>query len=183
MALIKARSRGINLADTFAFSGTVSGAGGGITEADQWRMYDDLAVTGNTSTVITSNLERVDTRGFGKLGTGMSESSGVFTFPSTGVWQITFVMWVRATGGSIEMVGAKIQTCTDGSSFDDAANNYENVHASNAYGNSSPTFIFDVTNTSTHKVKFAFRHGGACTFQGSTNTNYSHMTFVRLGDT
>lgn len=29
MALIKARSRGINLADTFAFSGTVSGAGGG----------------------------------------------------------------------------------------------------------------------------------------------------------
>jgi len=29
MALIKTRSRGINLADTFAFSGTVSGAGGG----------------------------------------------------------------------------------------------------------------------------------------------------------
>lgn len=29
MTLIKARSRGINLADTFAFSGTVSGAGGG----------------------------------------------------------------------------------------------------------------------------------------------------------
>ncbi len=29
MALIKARSRGINLADNFAFTGTVSGAGGG----------------------------------------------------------------------------------------------------------------------------------------------------------
>ena len=29
MALVKTRSRGINLADTFAFSGTVSGAGGG----------------------------------------------------------------------------------------------------------------------------------------------------------
>mgnify|MGYP003147203659 CR=1 FL=1 len=29
MTLIKARSRGINLADTFAFTGTVSGAGGG----------------------------------------------------------------------------------------------------------------------------------------------------------
>jgi len=38
MALIKTRSRGINLADTFAFSGTVSGAGGGkigqVIEAD-----------------------------------------------------------------------------------------------------------------------------------------------------
>ena len=29
MALIKTRSRGINLADTFAFTGTVAGAGGG----------------------------------------------------------------------------------------------------------------------------------------------------------
>ena len=29
MPLIKARSRGINLADNFAFTGTVSGAGGG----------------------------------------------------------------------------------------------------------------------------------------------------------
>ncbi len=39
MTLIKARSRGINLADTFAFTGTVSGAGGGKI----------LQVTGNTS--------------------------------------------------------------------------------------------------------------------------------------
>ena len=38
MTLIKARSRGINLADTFAFTGTVSGAGGGITEADSYRV-------------------------------------------------------------------------------------------------------------------------------------------------
>ena len=29
MTLVKVRSRGINLADTFAFTGTVSGAGGG----------------------------------------------------------------------------------------------------------------------------------------------------------
>ncbi len=29
MSLIKARSRGINLADNFAFTGTITGAGGG----------------------------------------------------------------------------------------------------------------------------------------------------------
>ena len=42
MTLIKTRARGINLADTFAFTGTVSGAGGGKI----------LQVVGNT---ITSN--------------------------------------------------------------------------------------------------------------------------------
>ena len=34
MTLVKTRSRGINLTDNFAFTGTVSGAGG-ITMADQ----------------------------------------------------------------------------------------------------------------------------------------------------
>jgi hypothetical protein len=37
MTLIKARSRGINLADTFAFTGTVSGAGGVDMSGTAWR--------------------------------------------------------------------------------------------------------------------------------------------------
>ena len=156
----------------------------GISEADQWRMNSDSALTGNATTVITSNLERIDTDGFGRLGTGMSESSGIFTFPSTGIWQIIFNMWARATSGNtIEMVGAKIQTCTDGSSYDDASLGYTNIHVALSYGNASPQFIFDVTNTSTHKVRFAFRHNGNVTFQASTSANYSHMTFLKLGDT
>ena len=38
---------------------------------------------------ITANLERVDNATFGKIGTGMTESSGVFTFPSTGIYLVT----------------------------------------------------------------------------------------------
>jgi hypothetical protein len=34
--------------------------------------------------VISANLERIDTAGQGYIGTGMTESSGIFTFPSTG---------------------------------------------------------------------------------------------------
>ena len=50
MALIKARSRGINLADTFAFSGTVSGAGGGKL----LQLVNGKNVGGNTATTSTS---------------------------------------------------------------------------------------------------------------------------------
>ena len=57
MALIKTRSRGINLADTFAFSGTVSGAGGGkINQVIQsvWTTSD--ITTSNTSFTATGHL-------------------------------------------------------------------------------------------------------------------------------
>src|SRR5210317_1512304 len=56
--------------------------GGGITEADQWRINSNLT-TSTQYGFFTANWERVDTDGFGKIGTGLTESSGIFTFPST----------------------------------------------------------------------------------------------------
>ena len=50
---------------------------------------------------ITSNLERVDTTGQGYIADStMSESSGIFTFPSTGIYLVTFIKirlyWLQA---------------------------------------------------------------------------------------
>ena len=58
--------------------------GGGLTEADQFRL--SASISAGTNADITANLERVDTTGSPKVGTGMSESSGIFTFPSTGIY-------------------------------------------------------------------------------------------------
>ena len=142
-------------------------AGGGITEADQWRMTANKTSSGD----ITSNLERVDTTGGGYLGTGMSQSSGIFTFPSTGIYLISFMML------SDDTTRTQILTTTDNSSYS---------IATRAYGDSSiqsgvSQFMFDVTNTSTHKVKFKMDQGG--TLYGSTDYNQTHFTFIRLGDT
>ena len=75
-------------ADTFLKtdgSGNLSFAAvGGITMADQWRITSDFNVT--SFAYVTSNWERNDDDGYGKIGTGMSESSGEFSFPSTGVY-------------------------------------------------------------------------------------------------
>jgi len=62
-----------------------SGSGlGGLEEADQWRITSNFTIN-NSDTQMNSNWERVDSN-FDKIGTGMSQSSGVFTFPSTGKW-------------------------------------------------------------------------------------------------
>ena len=68
---------------TLTNNGSASGFGG-ITEADQWRLTANTSVPGD----ITTNWERVDTDGFGYLGTGMTESSGIFSFPSTGIYLV-----------------------------------------------------------------------------------------------
>ena len=56
--------------------------GGGITMAQQWRLTSDITGDANP---ISSNLEIVDTDGYGGIGSNMTESSGVFSFPSTGI--------------------------------------------------------------------------------------------------
>ena len=59
----------------------------GITMADQWRLTTTFQGDANP---IASNLERVDTTGQGYIGSAMTQSSGIFTFPSTGVYEIKF---------------------------------------------------------------------------------------------
>ena len=140
----------------------------GITEADQWRLTANKTSTG----VITANLERVDTDGGGYIGTGMTESSGVFTFPSTGIWLITYNQL------SDGLVRVNIETTVDNSSYTSASY----VYCDSSVQSGEAKFLFDVTSTSTHKVKFDYWNGSG-TLYGSTNANFTHFTFIRLGDT
>jgi len=76
---------------TFNVAGTLQSGGSaitqGITMADQWRITANLSSNGTN--VVGTNWERNDTN-FDKIGTGMTESSGIFTFPSTGIYIIIF---------------------------------------------------------------------------------------------
>ena len=149
---------------------------------DQWRVAATLDINSGAN-FITSNWERVDSDGFGKIGDGMSESSGVFTFPSTGIYHIQTTVNFRnpsATSGNF----AYISTTTDGSTFDDAALSLGRVSAANSYSTSTCDFVFDVTDTSTHKVKLKVYVSSSSTdVEGDSNRNMTSMTFTRLGDT
>ena len=157
--------------------------GGGITEADQWRL------TANTNTGtngdITSNWERNDGTGATYIGTGLSQSSGVFSFPSTGKYLINsqFAAQMESNDTNIEI---EFKVTTDNSSYTTVAyllcgNGGSNSNTRNTLANS---YILDVTDTS--NVKFKFRSGsmaGSTTLLGDTNTQISGFTSIRLGDT
>ena len=160
----------------------LSGVTSGITMADQWRVTSGFD---SNNTDITNNWERVDTGGFGQIGTGMTESSGIFTFPSTGIYRIDFQgMAARGANDSIRFVNLNIKTTTDNSNYGESSYGVTNIHnANNVYASAYLTHIFDVTDVSTHKVKFFVQSENTLTWLGSTNTTNTGVAFIRLGDT
>ena len=153
----------------------------GITMAYQWRLTSDY--TGNADP-ISSNWEQVDTYSPGGIGSAMSESSGIFTFPETGIYYIEFNVSTQ-NGGTSEYITSQIQVTTDNSSYDTATTVYGNAYASSTFSNVNSQFIFDVTNTSTHKCRFknVKQNASNITTRGDSSTNRTYVTFIRLGDT
>ena len=167
-----------NNAVTSAKSSGISG----LSMVDQWRVTSDFNVTGFN--FITSNWERNDSSGYDKLGTGMSESSGEFSFPSTGIYLVRAVISWYPSGGGVNYNRVGIHTTTNGSDYAARAYSWSGVESASQYQNMMAEIIFDVTNVSTHKVKFQM--GASNTrpiVKGGTDDNRSFATFIRLGDT
>jgi hypothetical protein len=156
---------------------------GGITEADQWRLSANFTSTDLTG-FLTSNWERNDTSGFTKIGTGLSESSGIFSFATTGIYKLELSMMAYGNGGARSYFGNGIHATTDNSSYSSVCHSYESSYTSGAYGTIYCAFIFDVTDTSTHKFKISFETDSNSTIWESSSTRQSNnLTITRLGDT
>ena len=151
-------------------------------EVDMFRLTTDTS--GGTNADLTANLERCDTDGFAKIGTGMTESSGIFTFPRTGVYEVKVHAMIDSGDGDGTAILATHVT-TDNSSYnpsadavggDDAGTNSVQV---TAY---SQCFV-NVTDTSQVKVKFVTSSFGSSSFiRGNSNKNETSFSFIRLGD-
>jgi hypothetical protein len=153
--------------------------GGGITMAQQWRKTANS--TGNHDP-ISSNWEKADTDGAGYIGSDMTESSGIFTFPSTGIYLIHFQASIE--GAATQYNNVIISTTTNNSSYSSASEGYVFLNASNQYSSTVVSFIFDVTDTSTHKVKFVtYPQDASTTLMGDSSNHRTGVTFIRLGDT
>ena len=154
----------------------------GLQMADQWRVTSNNAATYNTYHLM-NGWERVDTAGFGQLGSGMTQSSNIFTFPSTGIYYIQWHCGVLFNAGGTYPTYSFIRTTTSGGTpGTDAARGYITDKNSTTIN-----IIFDVTDTSTHNVAFYFYQAsdtsGGDSVRGNTNVNENFVTFLKLGAT
>ena len=153
-----------------------------ITMVDEWRVTANFSP--NQATTIDSNWERNDTV-FSQIGTGMTESSGIFTFPQTGIYQIT-VFFGGYVSGSSSYNGIQVRISEDsGSNYTSRAASYQHVTSgpSNPHFSGTTEAFIDVTNASTFRVKLLVDRNASTTFFGHTDRNMTGLTFIRLGDT
>ena len=158
-------------------------AAGGITEADHWRI--NTSFTGD-SVPISANWERADRATFeGKLGTGLTESSGVFSFPSTGWYYCIWHHYYYASGDSPWNEMGCAFSNDSGANWTDTAHTegwYE--RSGTAYTKQSCSQIFDITNISTQRMRFRVDVDNNSTATlGNTNTTHTGFQIIRLGDT
>jgi hypothetical protein len=165
------------LADGSTFATT-----NGITEADQWRINANFTGDNNP---IASNWERCDTSAQGVLGTGMTQSGGYFTFPSTGFWFVRFTLTYFANNGD-SRTDIGIYTSVNGA-YTQVALSQVHGHSANSnlsYQTTSTETLVDVTDTSLVKVYFRNNDQNTSnTKLGDTTYNGTFATFIRLGDT
>ena len=160
-------------------------ASGGITDFDEW--YQSNQPSGNQDPISSwTRSNSADTRHGVKGGT-MSHSSGIWTFPSTGYWWISFTGWTFRQNGANRYAQFRIQTTSNNSSYaEQAANGHANRNWSGTdngatYHSSHCVTIFDVQDVTTHKVKFtvSIADGSTATMGGR---NFTSFTVMKLGD-
>jgi len=173
-------------ANTINVSGTLQNNGSafaqGITEADMFRLTANTS--GGTNAVISANLERVDDPTFSKIGTGMTESSGQFAFPSTGLYHVIANPMILTNNDGNSYI--RIELSTDsGSTFTDtlAFINHGIGTATDAVASVYQSSFVNVTNASTFRIHFKTSSMGAGSYiVGDTDANYTTFKFIRLGD-
>jgi hypothetical protein len=150
---------------------------GGITETDQYRLTANITSDTNP---ISSNLERVDNASFGKIGTGMSLSSGIFTFPSTGLYHVMYTF--RSLSSASDTIAGEIYVTQNNSSYEVVSSTANGDGGSSRVNTGNCIAFVNVTDTANVKVKFAIASITSGTVQGDTNYNLTCFSFIRLGD-
>ena len=124
------------------------------------------------------------------LGTGMSHSSGIFTFPKTGVYLVRFNADMYNTSNYERTIDCDIMYTTNNNYYSLLQNSSGNVHNIGSYNIHTTVQVqgmLDVTDTSNVKVQFkitSYNNASSLKAQGyGANGGYTYCDFTRVADT
>ena len=164
---------------------------GGLTHVEQWNFTQNGDCAENTDNILPTNgtVQKMTTTTShaGSLGSSMTYNNKIFTFPSTGMWKIDFYgYWGIGSSDSERLLRSRIQTTVNNSSYSTVQEQAMSIKSDGTYTYQGwfQTFIFDVTNTSTHKCRFVLNPlGPNCYYKANITPPMTGVLFMRLGDT
>ena len=182
---------------------TWQNSGGGISVAETFRLTSDITAAGTFYAPGSELWEADDTTTYSKVGSSsivksFSPSSPhafngeVWTFGETGIYLIDVTCQLASDNNNY--YGSRIYAYTTNDQF---ATTFERLRISKSYratasgGPVSPdnkdtisgSFLFDVENTTTHKLGLQFYFDQNTSCEGSTTANNTFVQFLKLGDT
>ena len=158
----------------------------GSTDVDYWYFSNNQSISATTATVVSGHWARQTSYGGagGELGSGLTESSGVFSFPTTGIYYVRG--WFRLLrDGDSRYTNLALQVTLDNSSYNDLSLGtgfIKQVSGGNTTAIVDVDGIIDVTDTSNVKFKFQLTARQDVTINGAAYS-MTGMTAVRLGAT
>lgn len=168
---------------TVALVGAAGGLAGNISQATTFRLTGNF----NTDNAVITGWEIPNTAGqVGGVGDQVTESNGVFTLPSTGIWLVGFYSRAIA-GGTDSTIGVLTDMTQDGGADWDTITQ----GGAGASGDSNATCsiisytICDVTNTANDQFRFRTQSFDSVSsvLLGTTADTQTAVLFLRLGDT
>jgi hypothetical protein len=144
-------------------------------EVDQWYLTASTSIF-TAEIDLTSNIVRQT-----KVGTGMTQSSGVFTFPSTGYWLISGQIRFQATSATGYAYCRFSWSNNSGAGYNSGPTPLVNIFGGGAYYASTfATHLLEVTDTSAFRYKFAVGAAASTQVNGSTSELQTMFTFQRV---
>ena len=145
---------------------------------------------GNTSTYSSGPAVWTRATWNGTVGSAMTVSNEVFTFPSTGIYEIQYTLstWNQSNTQNAYIYARIYATTNNGSNWYNRSADGNNAIARSGtvYTHCKASYIFDVTDISNDKVKFGAQAENGATVNGdasSDNNLYTYVIFKKLGDT
>ena len=166
-----------------------SGSGANLTGISVGtEVYDTWIYTAETNVYAAGNYLTSNWSRFGdNIGSAMTESSGVFSFPSTGFYRVTFTANFFERNSPDNIAYIYIQITTNNSSYTTRVASLENItdRSGDTYTTCHAHCLFDVTNTTTHKVRFycGSDNNGDLRIAGAPSYQQVYATFQKMANT
>ena len=165
---------------TLTNNGTLSGFAtvNGITDIDRWRVATTF--TNSLDPIVYTRNTDSDSP---QLGSAMTQSSGIFSFPSTGFWLI-HAFYTGVNLPSAGNINAHLSFSTNsGGSYAQLTAGLQNSGTYSQWSITNVAFI-DVTDISTFRVKSYINVPSSAETYGQNNgNNLTRIDFLRIGDT
>ena len=163
-----------------------SGFANGITSAQQWRISSNFSINSSSELVITG-WEKQDQSFAGSIGSDFSVSSGVFTFPTTGIFLITLQANFGSNDYSDTNTAVKIAISSDsGSSYTNQSQawlGYETDGNPPSRETGTCHALVNVADASTYRARFMVHNldGTNAFLEGASTYSSTNVVFIKVG--